>query len=61
MTENSVIQGIRNQMRRMRASYIEPEEIYVSPEAYWLLGKPRLFYGIPVSCDSRQKLDWIVR
>lgn len=61
MNESSIVRGIRSQMKRMRSAQIEPEEICVSVEAYKLLGKPRLFYGIPISCDSRQVLDWIVR
>lgn len=52
---------IREQIKRMRSKCVEPEYIYVCPELYKQLGKPRYLCGIPIDCDSRLTSGFEVR
>lgn len=52
---------IREQIDRMRKAYVEPYTVTMSPAVYSKMGKPRVFYGIPVDCDQTLKCGWLVR
>lgn len=61
VSNEQILQDIREQVRRMRGAFVEPTAVYLNGDVYTALGRPQRVCGIQAECDDTANTRWAVR